>query len=162
MRGDMLGADALGELARRALGHAARVDEDQRGAMRRDELGEAVIDLLPDLARHHGFERRGRHFEGEVAVAAVAGVDDAAAGLGAFADEKPRDGLDRLLRRRETDAQQAVVAERGQALERQREMGAALVRRHRVYLIDDHRPRGREHGAAGLRTQHGCRAIPAW
>ena len=78
-----------------ALGHAARVDEDQRGAVRRDQLGQPVVDLLPDLARHHRFERRRRHLEGEVARAAVAGVDDRAGGarraVGAGADQEARD-----------------------------------------------------------------------
>ena len=40
MRGDLLLAEALGEMARHALGHAARVDEDERGAVLRDQLGE--------------------------------------------------------------------------------------------------------------------------
>ena len=63
VRGDLVGAEALGELAGHALDHPARVDKDQRRAMRRDQLGQPVIDLLPDLARHHRFERRGGHFE---------------------------------------------------------------------------------------------------
>ena len=47
----------------------------------------------------------------------------------AGADQEARDLLDRLLRGREADAQQTVAAERGKALEREREMAAALVRR---------------------------------
>ena len=58
MRGQLMLAQALGQLTRRPLGHAARVDEDQGRAMRLDQLGQPVIDLLPDLARHHRFERR--------------------------------------------------------------------------------------------------------
>ena len=38
----------------------------------------AVVDLLPDLAGHHRFERRGGNLEGEIARPAVAGVDDRA------------------------------------------------------------------------------------
>ena len=40
MRGDGLFAEAIAEIARDALGHAPRVDEHQRRAMRRDELGQ--------------------------------------------------------------------------------------------------------------------------
>ena len=32
-------------------------------------------------------------------------------------------------------------------------MTAALVRRQRVYLIDNHRPGGREHSAPGIRSE---------
>ena len=41
-----------------------------------DQLGQPVVDLLPDLARHHRFERRGGDFESEVAGAAMTGIDD--------------------------------------------------------------------------------------
>ena len=66
------------------------------------------------------------------------------------ADEEMGDGVDRLLRRGKADALQAIAAERRQPLEREREMGAALVRRDGVDLVDDDRARGREHRAPGL------------
>ena len=43
-----------------------------------------------------------------------------------------------------------VYAELRQALERQRQVGPALVRRDGVNFVDDHRARGPEHAAAGL------------
>ena len=67
MRRDLVGAEPLRQRAGGALGHAAGVDEDQRRAVRLDQLGDAVVDLLPDLARHDRFERRGRQFEREIA-----------------------------------------------------------------------------------------------
>ncbi len=61
MRGDVrLRRGARTSCARDALGHAPRVDEDQRRAVRLDQLGEPIVDLLPDLVRHHRFERRAR------------------------------------------------------------------------------------------------------
>ena len=48
---------------------------------------------------------------------------------------------------------EAIAAERGQPLERERQMAAALVRRQRVDLVDDHRAGGRQHRAAGFRSQ---------
>ena len=122
--------------------------------MRLDQLGQSVVDLLPDVGGHHRFERRGGNLEGEVARPAVAGIDDRALvarrTIRAGADQETRDRLDRLLGGRQADAQQSIVAERGQALERQRQMRAALVRRQRMDLVDDHGPRGREHRAAGI------------
>jgi hypothetical protein len=157
VRRHVLGADPVGELARHPLRHPPGVDEDERGAMRLDQRGEALIDLLPDLGRHHRFERRIRDFECKVARAAVAGVDDGAVGghiVGrARAEEKARHGLDGLLRGREADAQQSPAAERVEALERQREVGAALVGGERVDLIDDDGAGGREHGATRLRPE---------
>ena len=43
-----------------------------------DELRELVVDRGPHLARHHRFQRRRRHHQVDVALADVAGVDDAA------------------------------------------------------------------------------------
>src|SRR5215510_15612819 len=63
MRRDLILADALGELARHALGHPSGVDEDERGAMRLDQPRETVVDLLPDFSRHHGLERRVRNLD---------------------------------------------------------------------------------------------------
>ena len=84
----------------------------------------------------------------------MAGVDDGGLGGGRAvrrgADQQVRDRLDRVLRGRQADAGQLVAAQGRQALQRQRQMGAALVRRHGVDLVDDHRPRGRQHRAAGL------------
>ncbi len=57
MRGHPLGAEPFRELARHPLGEAAGIDEDQRRAVRLDQLGQPVVNLLPDFARHHRFER---------------------------------------------------------------------------------------------------------
>ena len=151
--GDVLVAEPVSEqlCARHPLGQPAGVDEDQCGAMRLDQLRQASIDLLPDFGRHHRFERRVRNFEREVARAAVAGVDDRAIGarraVRAGADQKARHRFDRLLGGGEADALQPAAAERGEAFERKRQMGAALVRRHRVDLVDDHGAGGRQHRA---------------
>ena len=68
---------------RDALGQAARVDEDQRGAVGGDVAGEAVVDLVPHLAGGDGAEFVARDFDGEIHLAAVADVDDGgAAGAG--------------------------------------------------------------------------------
>ena len=78
---DVLGADALGEVARRALGEAPVVDENQRRPVRLDQLREPVVQLVPDLVRHHRLERRARQLQREVALAHVAGVHDLDVGL---------------------------------------------------------------------------------
>jgi hypothetical protein len=80
VRGNLLGAQALGQGAGRSLGHAARVHEDQGRAMIVDQPGEPVMDQLPDFARHHGFERRRGKLECEVARPAMACVDNLAPG----------------------------------------------------------------------------------
>ena len=53
VRGDMLFTEPLGQVARHALGDAALVDEDQRGAVLVNQLGEPVVHLAPHLGRHH-------------------------------------------------------------------------------------------------------------
>ena len=63
VRGDGVVAEPVAEVARDALGHAARVDEDQRRAVLGDQLREAVVVLLPHLVRHHRLERRARDLD---------------------------------------------------------------------------------------------------
>ena len=78
VRHHVLGAEELGQVARRALGHAPRVDEHERRAVLLREVREALVDLLPHLGGHHRLERRRGHLERQVALADVAGVDDVA------------------------------------------------------------------------------------
>ena len=156
--GDTFLAEAFAEMARRALGHAPRVDEDQGRAMRLDELGEAVVDRFPDLVRHHRLERHRRHLDGEIARAHMAAVDDRAIGHAlridmAGADEEARDFLDRLLRGRQADAGQPALAQRLEPLQRQRQMAAALVVGNRMDLVDDHAARAGQHQASGFRAE---------
>ena len=76
MSRDVLLAQPLGQLARHALHHAARVGEDQRGVVLLDELRDLVVHRAPDVAGHHRLERRRRHHQVDVALAHMAGVDD--------------------------------------------------------------------------------------
>ena len=155
MRGDVLVAEALRQMARGALGETPRVDEDQRRAVLAHELGEPVVDLLPDLARHHGFERRRRQLDREIALAHMAGVDDRAVGpaRGASLRSPTRKRAMSSIGFCVADSPMRISsrpASASQPLERQREVRAALVRRERMDLVDDHRARGREHLAARL------------
>ena len=106
----MLRAEPLRQVASGALGHAPRVDKNERRSMHERELGEPAVHLLPDLVRHDRFERRRRHLDREISGAYVPGVDDdaivaLAALLGpAFSDQKAGDLLDGLLRRGQTYA----------------------------------------------------------
>ena len=138
VRRHLVRAEPLGEMARRALGEPPRVDEDERGAVLVRERRQAVVDLLPRVARHHRLQRGRRQLDREVAALHVAGIDDGARGA---AGEEAADLLDRLLRGREPDPHQPGPSQGLEPLQRQGEMRAALVRRERVDLIDDHRSR---------------------
>ena len=130
---DAIIAKALGQLMRHPLGKAPGVHRDQRRAMRLDQMHEAIVDFFPDLMRHHGFERRTRNFDREVHRALVALVDDDAGTIG----QKPRDLLDRLLRRRKSDALQLAPAHMIEAFERQRQVRTTARLQHGVDLVDD-------------------------
>ena len=157
MGGDIRLAQTFGEMPGHPLGQPAGIDEDEGGAMALDQLGEPAVELLPDLMGHDRFQRRGRHLEGEVAAPAVARVDDGAIGIGRAlrpgAHQEAGDLLDRLLGGREADPLQLAAAERREPLEGEGQMGAALVRRHGMDLVDDHAAGGRQHLAAGVRAQ---------
>jgi hypothetical protein len=76
VRADGLLAEPVCQVSRDTLHHLPRVDEDERRAMAADQRRQAVVVFLPDLARHHGFERRARDLECQIQMPSVAGVDD--------------------------------------------------------------------------------------
>ena len=108
--GDDVVAEARAELVREPFGEPAGVDEHQRGAVLADERGDAVEDVAHLFGGGDRFELAVGQLEREVEVALVAGVDDD--GQRAVADEQAPDGLDRLLRRRQTDPERTRVAQR--------------------------------------------------
>ncbi|MCW0461171.1 hypothetical protein NB717_002239 [Xanthomonas sacchari] len=157
MRRHRLRAEQFAQVPRGALGHAPGVDEHQGGAVRAHQLGQARIRLLPLVGGHGHAERRRRHLQRQVAGTRIADVDDGAVGNAVVhrgaADQETRDRLDRLLRRRQADAQRRHLAQLLQALQRQRQMAAALVRRQRVDLVDDHRAHVAQRLAPGHRAE---------
>ena len=84
----------------------------------------------------------------EIQVALVAGVDDR--GQRTVADEQPRDRLDRSLGGGQPDPRRALVAQRLEPLEREREVRAPLVPGDGVDLVHDHRLGGPQQLAAAL------------
>ena len=158
MRGHALRAQALGQVPGHALDQPARVHEDQRGPVGAGELGHAVVDLLPLLVGADRAQLVAQHLDGEIHVAALAHVHDLRQ-RPRRADEEPRRGLHRPDRRGEPDALEARLAPAGlrdqglQPLERERQMRAALVARHRVDLVHDDRAHVREPAPARFRGE---------
>ena len=163
MRGDGLFAETVGELARDALGHAPGVDEHERGAVLRDELGQAGVDFRPHFLRHHRLERRSRNLQAQIAPALMSRINDRdlRGGLAVLrrAGEKMGDRFDRILRGGKADALQAVAAQSREPFQRQGEMGAAFVRRDSMDFVDDHRPSARQHLAPGLRAKQNVKRL---
>ncbi len=143
-------AEALAEVVGDALDEAPRVDEDEGRARARGERGEAVVDLAPLLGRAHGAELVARGLDREVEVAALARVDDLR--QVARADEQAGGDLEGAHGRGEADALRPRAArardEVLQALQGEREVGAALVGGHGVDLVHDHRAHAGERAPA--------------
>ncbi len=152
MRGDGVLSKPLAQVPRQPFRHAPRIDEYQRRPVRRDERRQPVVILVPDLVRHHRFERGAGDFDPEIHVAAMPGIDDRA-GLRGGADEIARDLVDRLLRCRQADAQQRLLRNTPQAFERQREVRAPPRPDDGMDLVDDHRAHRSQHVAAAFRRE---------
>jgi len=149
VRADFPLAQALGQLVRHPLHQPARVDEDQRRAMRLDLQHELIVNRVPDILADDWTELLVGNFDAELHLALVADVDDVAGGSAvradvARADQQARDFFDRLLRCAETDPLERFAGERIEALQRQSQMRAALVLGDRVDFIDDQRLGGPE------------------
>ena len=152
VRGDMLLAEPLGQVAGDALGDATLVDEDERRAVLADQLGEPVVHLVPHLGGHHRGERRARHLDREIALAYVAGIDDRHR-LVALPHQEACHVGERLHGGRQADAHRRAFAQRAEAFQREHQVGATLGARHRVQLVDDHALDRLEHLAARVRGE---------
>src|SRR5262249_26981553 len=111
---DLILAYSFGKVPCYALGHAPRIDEDKRRAMRLDEVRQAIVDLIPDLGGHYGFERRRRNLEGPVPRPAVSCIDDrTSGGRGSIscASEEPRNGFNGFLRCGEANPLKPLASE---------------------------------------------------
>ncbi len=175
--GDRL-ARQLVERGRQTLGEPPAVDEHDRRTVRPHQLEQARMDRRPDRAAREGIgghlaegvadcrrERLSeprhvldRHLDAQVEGLLRSGVDDRdrprlprAQALAAA--QEARDLLERALRRREPDPLRRPACGLGQALEREREMRAALRPDDGVDLVDDHRVDGGEQRPCARREQ---------
>ena len=159
MRADEVLAGQLVEPLREPLAEAAAVGEDDRALVAADQLEDPRVDRGPDAGPPVGADGRAagllvlrqdladgghvvdRDDDLELERLACAGVDDRDLAVRAEATEEPGDRVERALGRAEPDALRGVagvgVAEAFQALEAQREVGAAFRAGDRMDLVDD-------------------------
>ena len=120
VRGHDFLAEALSQMKRDALRHAARVHEDQRGAMLAREIGEAIVNLAPHFVRGYGAQFARGNFDGEIEFAAIPHLDDfrLRQRLGAVGPgQKFGDQLDGILRGGKADSRGRLEGEAFEALE---------------------------------------------
>src|ERR1700744_4169448 len=95
MCADVSRAEACAELEGEPFGHGAGVDEDEGAAMLQRELGEAVVDIVPDGVGGDGAQLVIRNFDAEIEMAAATDFDDGAVTVACAAEEggDERDGV---------------------------------------------------------------------
>ena len=151
-------ADPFTERAGDAFRESSRIDEHERRPVLSYQFGNAVVVVRRRIAAEDRFERYRGQFDREIPVAHVTLVDDRATRrVGRIdrvcADEKTRNFIDRLLRRRQTNAQRRLRVQGRESLETQTQVGSALVARERVDLVDDDRAHTTEHLATTVARQ---------
>ncbi len=139
----------LVEAQREPLGEAAVVDEDDRRAVRPDELEQRRVDRPDGRPDRVALARLAHVVDADDELAHVVDRHDdlevellgAASTTLDLAGRRPRrsgDLLERPLGGRETDALHRPADEALEPLEAEREVGAALRARDGVHLVDDH------------------------
>ena len=140
-------SQTLTQMVRDSFRQPARVDENQRGAIRGDQFGQPVVDSTPHLIARDRAEFVTRHFHRHFHLATMADVDN----LRLVAQEA-RDFFQRLYGRRQTDSLRPA-SQSIQPRQRERQMTSALIVRDRVNLIDNDGPHAGEHFARSFRRQ---------
>ena len=169
----------LVEARRESLGRPTGVAEHDRRAVLEDELQQARMHRGPDAATQRSGGGGAAHrlldhlaecahvFDGDddldVERLADARVDDrdGPRPLCGAAAEEASDLVERSLRRGQPDALERSLGDLLEPFERQREVRAALGRRERVDLVDDHGLDPAERVARG-RREHQEQATRAW
>jgi len=146
--------DPVVQIAREPLGGAPALREDEGRPVRLDQLGDLLERRFPDGVTRRRQEVVYRRDHLKVEVAREAGVDRDGVGRGG-AGQEAASRLDRAHRRRAADPLRAArrVARFDntlEALERERQMGAALGPHQRVNLVDDQEPGVGERRAESL------------
>jgi hypothetical protein len=138
----LVGPEALLEGVGDPLDQPAGVDEHQGGVMLGHQIGDPVVDAAEQLVRGHRAELVVGHLDGDVELAGPSGVGDVRQRT-AGADQHAGDPLDGALGGAEPDPDRRLAAGRHhqalEPLEREGQVGAALVARHRVDLVDNDR-----------------------
>ena len=134
-------AHAIVEVAGQPLGRSATLGEDQRGAVGLDQLGELLEGGIPDRIALGGEEIVDRGHDLQVELPREPGIHDAGLAPGGAGEEGQRflDGPDggRAADPLGPGSGLPRFHQRLQALQREGQVGAALVAQQRVYLVHD-------------------------
>ncbi|MNE15475.1 hypothetical protein D3C80_1083850 [compost metagenome] len=137
MCGYSLRAQAFAQVPGQALGQTAGIDEYQGGAVLAGQHGQTVIHQAPDIGGHDCVQWHGRHFQGQVAGAGMADVDNGA--VPAPADQKLGHPFDRALCGRQANTAQRSATQGLQTFKAEGQVAAALVAGQGMDLVNDHR-----------------------
>jgi hypothetical protein len=158
--GSDLVAEPFAQLVGDPLGHAAGVDEHQRGPVAGHVARDHVQDLRRLLRRGDRAQLVVGQFQGQVQSPAVAGIHDRAARrpvrvvpVLARADQQPGDRLDRPLGGGQAHPLHRLPGDVRQPFQGEGQVRAALVPGHRVDLVHDHGAGAAQHGPAPFRGQ---------
>src|SRR5207248_1237359 len=120
---DCILSNTLGEIVGETLGVGAGIDEDQRGAMLRNQFDETIVDVVPHLVRRDRAEFAFRNLDGEIHLALVSYIDDdGRRATFVHTGQEFSDKLDWFLRGGEANANRLRVRENLKALERESKM----------------------------------------
>ena len=138
VRGDGVLAQPFAQLARGPFAQPPRVDEHQGRIVLAHEFREPVVQLRPDLQRHHGMQRRTGQFQRQVPIARGPCIDNRAIVL-PRPEQEPGHAVHGTLRGRHADSPQRPACQHLQALKAEGQMGASLAPCKRMQFIQDHR-----------------------
>src|SRR5580700_8121314 len=123
-------------MVRDALRQSPRIHKNQRRTMLLDEFYQAVVNLIPHFVGRDRTELAGGNFYGEIELALVTDVYDYGIWT-PVAGEEMCNLLNRLLRRRKSNARGRPIRQGFQSLERKRQVSAALIVGDGMNFIDD-------------------------
>ena len=157
MRGHQLFADPFTQVQRYSLRQPPRIHEHQRGSMLQRQRRDAVVNLSPHFIGCNGTKLGSWHFYGQIERTAMPDVYHCGGGT-SCASQKMRHQLNRLLRRRQSNAGR-LTREHVQTFQRKRQVCSPLVVGDRMNLIHDHRSHVSQNLPALFRSQQNVKRL---
>ncbi|CAB4243176.1 conserved protein of unknown function [Methylacidimicrobium sp. AP8] len=143
--------EASGQVVGDPLGEAAAVDEDKGCPAGADQIGQAIVDLFPDLGREDRLQRGRGQLDRDLHLSPRSEVDDGAGRRSPLSDPGKEVGqlADRPLGRRKPDALEGHASQGGEPFQGKGEVGPPLSGGHGVDLVeDDDSDRGEQSASA--------------
>ncbi len=156
MRGDRFFTQLFGQSRRGSFRQSSRVNKNERGTVLFDKLFQATINFIPGFIRHHRFQWRTGHLNGQITLTDMTSINDGTGTLDriiVLSGQIQCHVLDRFLGGGNANTHRWPFTQLRQTLQAQGQVSTAFITRQRMNFINDYTAHGFQDFTARIRRQ---------